>query len=432
MKKVIYGVVAAAVLAWLLPVIGQLANWNIWVWRKELINLTGLASFLLMTLVMLLAMRPRFIEKPLGGLDKMYHLHKWAGIWAVVLGLVHYGVKLAKGPMIEVFGAAVKEPRVKTFLEVFRDTAKDFGEWSVWIFAAMILLALWQRFPYHLWRYVHKALAIFYLVIVYHGLVLAPANWWLQPAGLLIGLAALIGSWCAVVSLTGRIGRAHKWEGVIQAVDKLNEDCFSLVCQVPEQWRHTAGQFAFLRLNNFEGAHPFTIASADTATGQVRFVIKSLGDYTQKLTQQVAVGQKVSIEGPYGCFAIPQEQQKAPYIWVAAGIGITPFVAWLESLQKQPDQAPQVQFYYCVKDDQEAVLVNYLQDLVSKLPSIELHINYSNQQGRLQAQQVFAQAQPTSQVWFCGPNAFAAALKRGAAQMGLAKLKFHQEIFKMR
>ena len=81
------------------------------------------------------------------------------------------------------FEREVKGPRIETFLEVFRDAAKDIGEWSVWILGIMLIITLWQRFPYHLWRYAHIALAVFYVLIAFHGVALAPAVWWTEPAG---------------------------------------------------------------------------------------------------------------------------------------------------------------------------------------------------------------------------------------------------------
>ena len=48
------------------------AAFNIWILRDQLILLTGLGAYALMALIMLLAVRPRWIESRLGGLDKMY------------------------------------------------------------------------------------------------------------------------------------------------------------------------------------------------------------------------------------------------------------------------------------------------------------------------------------------------------------------------
>ncbi len=434
MKKTIYGLIALSLAAWLLPALALIPGWDVWIWRKQLIYWSGLASFLLMTLVMLLAVRPRWLEKPLGGLDKMYHLHKWAGISAVSLAVVHYGIKLAKGPMLMVLGEATKEHRIRTFLEVFRDSAKELGEWSLWIFAAMIIVSLWHRFPYHVWRYVHKALAALYLVIVFHSIVLTPPEWWLQPSGLLIAAACILGSWCAFVSLSGRIGRDSTHPGKVLAVRELNDNTFEVVCQCQNShnWSHRPGQFAFLTFDRLEGPHPFTIASADQGNGQVRFAIKALGDYTNHLCHKVGIGQRVQIEGPYGCFDLPEKSPDGQQIWVAAGIGVTPFIAWLESLQDNPDAAPQAKLYYCANNKEEAVFAERLQQLCASLPGIELHIHLSERDGRLTPEQLFRGAHKGTRVWFCGPNAFSASLKKGMEALGLQPENLHQERFQMR
>ena len=81
-----------------------------------------------------------------------------------------------------------------------------------------------------------------------------------------------------------------------------------------------------------------------------------------KLAQRVAVGQQVWVEGPYGQFDFRQD--RAPeQVWVAAGIGATPFVAWLESLVADPAQAPVVQLHYCVRNAGEAVFAQRMQQL---------------------------------------------------------------------
>ncbi len=96
-------VVAIVVLAaWSLTVIGHNPSMDVWWWRKQLIYVTGLGSFVLMSLIMLLAVRPLWLEKHLQGLDKMYRLHKWAGIWAIALAVAHYLLDLSKD-LLQVF-----------------------------------------------------------------------------------------------------------------------------------------------------------------------------------------------------------------------------------------------------------------------------------------------------------------------------------------
>ena len=53
-----------------------------WVLQRQALYLTGIWSIALMALIMLLALRPVWLERPLGGMDRVYRLHKWAGILA--------------------------------------------------------------------------------------------------------------------------------------------------------------------------------------------------------------------------------------------------------------------------------------------------------------------------------------------------------------
>ena len=48
--------------------------------RNVLMNYTGIIAMGVMSISMLLAVRPARFEPIFGGLDKMYRLHKWLGI----------------------------------------------------------------------------------------------------------------------------------------------------------------------------------------------------------------------------------------------------------------------------------------------------------------------------------------------------------------
>lgn len=431
MKKVMYAVGLVVLAAWGLTVLGHNPPMDVWWWRKQLIFVTGLGSFVLMSLIMLLAIRPRWLEKPLHGLDKMYRLHKWAGIWAIGLAIAHYLLDLSKDVLQVFFERGAKGSRVETFLEIFRGSAKDLGEWSVWIVGIMLVITLWQRFPYHIWRYAHKILAVVYLVIVFHSVVLAPAEWWLQPAGVLVAISALVGVYAAFISLSGRIGRSHRYQGSVLAVKQHQGEVLEVTCQLPKNWAHQAGQFAFLTFDRFEGAHPFTVSSADRGDGQVTFAIKALGDYTKHLQTALSAGQSVKVEGPYGCFDMSSDRTHEQ-VWIGAGIGVTPFIAWLQALQANPEQAPKATLYYCVNNAEEAVFAEQLQRLAATLPSITLQLHYSDEQGHLCAERALQQQSAKTQVWFCGPQGFADALQQGMQKLGCSTRNFHKEYFQMR
>nr|WP_314901402.1 ferric reductase-like transmembrane domain-containing protein [uncultured Deefgea sp.] len=427
--KILTAFLALCLLAWGITVYPPEVM-TIWWLRNEAINLSGILSFQLMGLIMLLAVRPVWLEKSFGGLDRMYLVHKWAGILAISFGLLHYAIKLSGGLLKQFFERPPRGARVEFWLDFLRSPVKDIAEWSIWLLGIMLVITLWQRFPYSIWRYVHKALAVIFVVLALHAVVLSPVSYWSNPLGWLIGATTLIGVACALISLTGQIGRRRTHRASIQSISQVS-DILELECKVKGQWQYQAGQFAFLKFNGIEGAHPFTIASAPNKENTLRISIKALGDYTRQLPELLNVGDAVSIEGPYGCFAMPNEAEQA---WIAGGIGITPFLAWLDALKASPEQAPTATLHYCVKNEQDAVYSRKLQEFCQHLPSITLHIHRSEQDARPDMQRLNLQAH--NGIWpaifFCGPQGLASSLLRDLRLAGMPKTHFHQEAFKMR
>ncbi|PTT37590.1 reductase [Acidovorax sp. HMWF018] len=436
-KKVLGGSLVLACTAWLLglwvPQPAPPAWGDVWWWRNQLILLSGVSAWVLMSLIMVLAVRPAWLEKPLDGLDKSYRLHKWAGIGAIVLALLHYGLQLSRSLLADWVGRPVRTPRADWWLNTFRHLAEEMGEWAVWFLAAMLVITLWRRFPYHVWRYLHKLLALVYLVLAFHAVVLTPPAWWQQPAGVLVGLCTLVGALCAVRSLAGAIGRRRRYAARVVGVSSQGVGVLEVTCQVSPAsgWKHAAGQFAFVTFGRAEGAHPFTLLNADQGDGVLRFAIKALGDHTSQLPLHVRPGQQVSIEGPYGCFDF-RSDSATEQVWVAAGIGATPFMAWLESMQSTPALAPRVHLHYCVRHAGEAVFAERMAALCARLPSVTLEIHYSDNAGPVTPAALLAGTSPAASVWFCGPQGFAEAVRQGMEQLGRSPARFHQELFQMR
>jgi hypothetical protein len=67
----------------------------LWLARQEGLYLSGLLSIAMMSLTMFLATRPAWAEAPLGGMDRVYRTHKWAGILAVSLAASHWLIEMS-------------------------------------------------------------------------------------------------------------------------------------------------------------------------------------------------------------------------------------------------------------------------------------------------------------------------------------------------
>jgi predicted ferric reductase len=407
-----------------------------WLVRQQGMYLTGLYSIALMSLVMILSTRPAWLERPLGGMDRVYRMHKWAGILAVSFAAAHWLFQMSDDVIKAAFGREGRLPKEKLagLIETLRKLAEEMGEWAIYATLAMLVLTLWKRIPYRMWRHVHRLMPVLYLILAFHAVMLAPLDYWQQPVGAMLALQLAGGVFSCVMSLAGNIGYRRSVVGTVEAV-KAGADVTEVTCHLDADWKgHRPGQFAFIAFDEDEGAHPFTIASADRGDRMITFQIKALGDYTRGLDKRLALGQTVMVEGPYGHFDYRRCNRRAQQIWIAGGIGVTPFLAWLDSLQKCPQNAPAADLHYCTRDRDLDAFVPRLEALCATLPSVRLHVHGASRGEVLTADTLRSspRALPHAEVWFCGPQGLADSLKEGLVRVWGDGLRFHQEAFEMR
>lgn len=439
MKIILFALLAVVSSAWVLDLTATTFPAQsdlLWIVRQEGMYLSGLLSISLMSLCMVLSIRPAWLEKPLGGMDRIYRLHKWSGILAVGFAATHWLLEMSDELLKAFIGREGRLPKIRYsgLLEVLRELGDDMGEPALYIMLAMLVITLWRRFPYHIWRHLHRVMPVLYLMLALHAVMLAPKDYWTQPVGALMAVFITLGVLASLVSLTGLIGRQRQVKGSIVSVISKG-DVTEITCHLDDQWKtHHPGQFAFITFDLLEGAHPFTIASADRGDRTITFFIKALGNFTRQLAQRVQIGQAVKIEGPYGCFLLDRHNPNRRQIWVAGGIGVTPFLAWLESLQSCPAETRTVDLHYCTRDRETDRFVGRLQTLCATLPGISLHV-HSARHGEVltvHSLKLADDQRKKAEVWFCGPHGLAEALKKGVQETWNGNLSFHQEVFELR
>jgi len=373
----------------------------------------------------------------------MYRLHKWLGIAALSMAVTHW--LWAQGPKWAVGWGLLERPQrgprpeippgIEQVLSSWRGLAEGLGEWVFYAMALLMVLALIKYFPYRRFFQTHRLLALGYLVMVFHAVVLTKFAYWVTPLGVVLAIVLLAGTVSAVIVLMRRIGVGRKVGGHIVALRDFPQlRCLEVRVALETGWKgHKAGQFAFVTFDAKEGAHPFTIASNwDAQDNTLSFVIKELGDHTATLRRDLALGQTAVIEGPYGRFTFEDDCPRQ--IWVGGGIGITPFLARARQLaagQGQPGQ--QVDLIHTTVDEDPEALAE-LHGLADKA-GIRLHVMVDGRDGRLNGEKLrqMVPGWDRASVWFCGPAGFGHTLRGDLARHGMAvSRRFHQEMFAMR
>lgn len=396
-------------------------------WRQQGILLTGLLAVVLMGLLLVMATRPRWLEQRLGGLDHLYQLHKWSGITAGVAVILHWALEKSPRWLIDLglLTLPPRQPRPPRVADPLRGIALEAGEIAFYVLIVFLIISLVRVLPYGRFRQIHKVGAVLFIAAAFHSAYLIPAELFWAPYGLLALTSSIAGSLAAIWLLFGQAGRMQRLTGSVDGFQQHAGDVLELEIALPQALPHyQAGQFAQLTLHKHEGAHPFTILHYDTERHIVRFAIKSLGDYTRKLASSLKRGDPVTFEGPYGRFVLPETVHQE--IWIAGGIGITPFIAWLETLAKNGQQRGQARLYYCVNQISEAIFTERLRDLCLQT-GVTLTILNKPQHGFLDPARLAVDN--LTHVWFCGPEGMRNMLQKN---LDIPTERMHFEMFEFR
>ncbi len=436
-----WGILLVLTLLWMLADSFFPEPFTYFSFRNAFVQYTGVIAIATIAVSLYLAIRPKWLDQKLDGLDKVYRLHKWMGITALVSSLLHWW--WAKGTKYLVMAGFLQKPQaheenvelsgIQNFFLEQRAFAEELGEIMFYIFLVLIVLALVKKFPYKYFVKTHKILAYVFIVLVFHSVVLLKYEYWSQPVGIATALFILVGLISSFFVIFGKIGAGRKATGHICTLDYFPElSSNDIDIQMDEGWPgHQPGQFAFLKSIRKEKAHPYTIASAwNPQERKIKFVKKALGDYTSTLHDVLKIGEKVTIEGPYGNFTFEDNKDQ---IWIGGGIGITPFIAKMKQYISEGNALNKnITLFHSTKEYSEKAM-NLLKGTASQA-GITLHIFHDATDGFLTGEKLrnLVPYWKRASVWFCGPSGFARVIKKDLKANGFKNKYFHQELFQMR
>ncbi|BCL76540.1 hypothetical protein JHS3_22760 [Jeongeupia sp. HS-3] len=382
---------------------------------------SGCISLVLMAAAILLATRWRWIEAPLGGLDQVYNSHKWLAIWALAFASIHlvYKAKLPDAPNIVIW-------QVEPFW------TRSLRGYAFLGLMLTIILALNRKISYDRWRWMHRLSGPIFVVVALHWLTIKSPISPSSPLGLWLWFWVLIGTFGFSYKwlLYPLMGKRHRYR--VETAER-DERTLSLVLapiNTPLQFK--AGNFAFLSfvVSGLREPHPFTIATAPDAQGRLRFLIRNAGDFTAELNWKAKPGMEVDVYGPYGDF-VRDTSRCGPELWIAAGVGIAPFLSWLHSLDADTVHRAHL---LVLRGNERFPEASALRALAGekgvKLDLLEAGSSRHAKSERLAS--LIANAADDTEVYFCGPAALRDKLVKAITQRGLPMAQFHFELFDFR
>lgn len=374
-------------------------------------QLSGLVGTVWLALTLLLSTRLTQVEDVFGGLDKVYKTHHLLGIGSFVLLVLH--------PLLF---ASELLPDWSAFFAMFMmssDVALSAGVMGLYVMVFAFLFIALIKLPYHLWLWTHRVLGLAILFGGAHALLIGSdiasfrvlQIWMLGWIG--VGGASAIYS-IIFYKLLGprffyRVAKVKVTRNVVELF---------LEPAAKKRLQFVAGQFVSLQLHSqavSRESHPFSIVSSPTAE-TVRLAAKQLGDYTTRMTQ-VTPGDLAVLYGPNGRLG---HQLTPAEVWIAGGIGITPFMSMASDLL--PQRIPQdVTLIYLVRKRSDAIFLSELEKLASEKPQLKVVVWDSSQQGRIDAAAIdgLVSLARISGVRLCGPKPMMESLSLQLQQRGI-------------
>ena len=165
------------------------------------------------------------------------------------------------------------------------------------------------------------------------------------------------------------------------------------------------------------------------------------GTMSSYIHRALEVGHKVSLGSPGGTFIVPPISRQ-PVVMFAGGIGITPFLCYLESISHLGDQAPESWLFYANLNSTTHSFRERINGLKQRLPTLRVVNCYSSpvdevlgqdfeMQGYLNGDAVDEDLiRRRARFYFCGPEPMMNALTDGLVERGVPPFDIFREAFK--
>jgi len=202
---------------------------------------------------------------------------------------------------------------------------------------------------------------------------------------------------------------------------------------VPNAFSFVAGQYMFVNLG--QGLiHPLSLSSCPEETNFIEFTKRMTGSPYCKRLEDLARSELISVKGPSGAFNF--DETDGNIAMIAGGIGITPIISILKSLEKQKKDNCKITLIYGNLNRDDIAFRDELEDL--KIPGFKLVHVLSDPSGVESAYkgfvtvEIIAKEVPDYQnatYMMSGPPVMVKAMRKVTATLNIPSEQIRTDIF---
>ncbi len=353
-------------------------------------------------------------------------LHVQLGIWGTLLIFVH--------PLLIMY--AYGEDLLYTFVP---NLSPEFEKYAtLGRFAIIALLMVWVtsaiikgKIAYRPWKYIHYLVYLALPLSLLHARMIGSSfddpivqvYWYIFVLVFLIFI---------VLRLRFVFGYGKVTYEVISQKE-LAEDIYLIKLKTTEKSIHiNMGQYVYLQPNLLSEDHPFTVLRFDAENDEFEVAYKVFGKFTKKLPE-ITAGNSMLVDGAYGIFTEElNKNPELPSVFIAGGIGITPFVSHVLDSASDADQV----LFYANRTKDSGVFRSELKKklgdkYIDVLSRDKSKASASDERGYISEVLInkYVDKPERYNYFICGPQGMMDASKTAIESLGVPKEQIHAEEF---
>jgi predicted ferric reductase len=383
-------------LIWFTHRIGELFQLYLFIAKSS-----ALIGICLLSLTIFLSLRLHALESLFGGLDKVYKAHHLIGQITLIVLIMH--------PLFLIIRVFPNWDFIAYYIVPGLNIPFTFGILSFYLLIILLLFTLVIKLPYKIWHLSHK----------FMGIVLILATWHALAAGRDIIEYPILRVWILMFAIIGiisyfymlffyqLIGPKFKAEIIgVKNIGDITEIKFKILGR---RMNFNPGQFIFIKFLNLEKSFeifPFSISSSNNED-MIRISAKKSGDFTSNHLPKVNLGDMVFLYGPYGKFGEKYLFEKKDVVWIAGGIGVTPFLSMLKYANLSKNK--KIDFIWTCKNEKDVIYDEEIKEIIKNNTNINYRNWLSSDSGRISAEDIIQlfgakETLPNKLIFICGPN----------------------------
>lgn len=402
----------------------------------EIARSLALSGFVILALQPVLVARLKWLERPFG-MDIVSRFHKSMGIFATLLLISH-------PPLLVLGGGGL--PLLLSLDQPWYILMGKIGLLLLVIHTLLSVFSAKLGLKFEQWRRIHYIFAPLIIVFVFVHSLETGDDLKILPVQVLWAILL-------IVSLA-----AYLYHKVLKPI-YLARDPYRVVDvqrETPNVWTvklappegmtvydYYPGQFQFITFHRGGNLpveeHHWTISSSPTEKGFVSSTIKASGDFTSTIGA-TKPGDTAVVQAPFGRFSYVLHPEDKDFVFLAGGIGITPFMSMLRHM-RDTESDLRVVLLYANRSEADIVFRNELTKIEeAERPRLKVvHVlsnpdsNWTGERGYVDREKIARSVGSIEgkSFYVCGPPPMRIKLIDTLREMGVPYERIRTEIFSL-